>query len=263
MSYKSILRTAALILIFLFWVASTQAQEFYFVTLEYPPLEYKDKTGSAKGVAVEIVTRIMSELGHTVSIEVLPWERALMMVKYGRADAIFTIFKSSERELFLDYSEEILIPQMVALYALKDSPINFDGTFENLKQFKIGVVSTISYGRKFDRSRSVLKVERTSALEQNFRKLMLGRIDLVISNVYSAEIVINNLNLADKVKRLYPSVESVPSYIAFSKVKKLGSLREAFDLKLFELKKNGKYIYMLNKSKLKIDVGHFEKRCNQ
>ncbi len=247
-----------LILVLILWIGDARAREFYFVTSEYPPLEYKDESGSAKGVAVEIVTRIMTELGHSASVEVLPWARALKMVKYGRADAIFTIFKNNERELFLDFSGEILIPQMVAFYARKGSPIVYDGTLEQLKQFKIGVVSTISYGPRFDNARIGLTVERTATLEQNFRKLMLGRIDLVINNVYSAEIVIHNLKLAAEIKQFYPYVESVPSYIAFSKAKKLGALREVFDCKLLELKKNGDYARILKKENLNTEAGDIE-----
>lgn len=242
----------------LFFTAEIRAEEYYFVTLEYPPLEYKDKAGLAKGAAVEIVTHIMTDLGHSITIEVLPWTRAMKMVQYGRADAIFTIFKNPERELFLDYSEEVLVPQMVAFYARKDSQIAYGGNLEDLKLLKIGVVSTISYGQKFDRSRPMLKVESTATLEQNFSKMMFGRIDLVISNVYSAEIVINKLNIADRIKRLQPSVESVPSYIAFSKMKKLTTLKNDFDRKLIELKKSGMYDEIINKSGLKIEMDELE-----
>ncbi|MGD9364393.1 MAG: transporter substrate-binding domain-containing protein [Desulfobacteraceae bacterium] len=249
---------SSIIMISLLFAADIRAEEYYFVTLEYPPLEYKDKVGLAKGAAVEIVAHIMADLGHSISIEVLPWTRAVKMVKYGRADAIFTIFKNPERELFLDYSGEILIPQMVAFYARKDSQIAYGGNLEELKRFKIGVVSTISYGQKFDRSRPMLKVESTATLEQNFSKMMLGRIDLVISNVYSAEIVIDKLNIADRIKRLHPSVESVPSYIAFSKMKKLTPLLNDFDRKLIELKKSGVYDEIINKSGLKIETNELE-----
>ncbi len=227
--------------------ADVRAAEYYFVTLEYPPLEFSNKAGAASGAAVEIVTRIMNRLNHSVSIEVLPWTRAVKMVQFGRADAIFTIFKNPERQLFLNYSTEILIPQPVAFYAKKESAISYEGNPLNLKHLKVGVVSTISYGRKFDSTRGLMTVERTATLEQNFAKLMLGRIDLVISNVYSAEIVINRMRIADAVKQLEPYVESVPSYIAFAKVKDTGSLLADFDRELAKLKKSGDYDRIIKK----------------
>ncbi len=258
MRRKTVIHISSLILILFFSVADICAEEYYFVTLEYPPLEFKDKTGIPKGIAVEIVTKIMNGLGHSVSIEVLPWARALKMVKHGRADAIFTIFKNAERELFLDYSSEILIPQMVAFFVRKDSPFVYEGNLGSLEQHKIGVVSTISYGQKFDSLRPALNIERTASLELNFKKLMFGRIELVISNVYSANIAMNKLNIQDKIKRLEPPVESVPSFIAFSKMKKLTKLQKNFDRKLIELKKSGAYDQIINKSGLKIEINNIE-----
>lgn len=247
-----------LILVVFFWQTEIRAAEYHLVTLEYPPLEFKDSSGEAKGAAVEVVTRIMTQLGHSVSIEVLPWTRALKMVKHGRADAIFTIFKNAERELFLDYSGEVLIPQMVAFYARKDSQITYRGQLEELKHFKIGVVSTISYGRKFDSARPGLKIERTATLEQNFTKMLLGRIDLVINNVYSARIAVEKLHIADKIKRLRPSVENVPSYIAFSKMKNLTRLQQVFDRKLIALKASGEFDEIIRKSSLILEKNDVE-----
>lgn len=226
---------------FLLPSANGRADVYHFVTLEYPPLEYKDASGRPEGVAVEMVKQIMTDLGHRLYIEVLPWTRALKMVRYGKADAIFTIFKNTAREEFLDYSEEVLIPQLVALYALADSPVDFDGDLEALKPYKIGVVSTISYGQTFDRLSPQLRVERTATLDQNLTKLLLGRIDLVISNVYQAQNVIDRRKLNATIKRLRPHVERIPSYVAFSKIRKLTVLRQDFDSQLIRMKKTGRY----------------------
>lgn len=229
-----------------------RSENYYFVTLEYPPLEYSGKSGAPKGVAVEIVTLVMKELGHSVSIRIFPWTRAVKMVRHGHADAIFTIFRNDEREIFLDYSEEILVPQPVFLYATKDSPYVYEGLLENIKEQKIGVVSTISYGQIFDRARPNLFVESTAALEQNFAKLLHGRIDLVVSNDYSANNVIKKLKIENNIKRLYPPIENVPSYIAFSKKNKLKALQKSFDIKLRDLKEKGIYNKMLFESGLNI-----------
>jgi polar amino acid transport system substrate-binding protein len=237
---------------FSFWIVlvspgAVRAAQYYFVTLDYPPLEFKSERGRIEGAAVELVIQIMNQLGHSVSIEVLPWTRAVKMVRHGMADAIFTIFKNPERELFLDYSNEVLIPQMVALYVPKTRRIAYDGNLETLARYKIGVVSTISYGRRFDSARRMLKVESTASLEQNFAKMARGRIDLVISNVFSADLAISQMHIGEKIERLEPPVETVPSYIAFPRVKDNTQLRINFDHKLMESKTNGSYDRILRK----------------
>lgn len=251
------------ILLIMFWlllvpVTDTRAGEYALVTLEYPPLEYLDTSGRAKGIAVDLVTQIMTELGHSVSVEVLPWTRAVKMVRYGEADAIFTIYKNSARETFLDFAQEVLIPQRVALYAPADSPTTFNDDLESLKTLRIGVVSTISYGRRFDQLRPELTLERTASLEQNFAKMLLGRIDIVINNVHSAENVIKKLQLGEKIRQLHPYVESVPSYIAFSKKKGLASLKQDFDRQLRQFKQSGRYGAIVGKAGLTLKATEFE-----
>ncbi|WP_077600075.1 substrate-binding periplasmic protein [Salinivibrio kushneri] len=85
------------------------------VTLEYPPY-IQTSDGSLDGVAVRVVRQTFSKLGYEVEIEVLPWARALYQVRTGLADGIFTIFKTPEREAFLDYSQQVLFQQGIRLF---------------------------------------------------------------------------------------------------------------------------------------------------
>ena len=237
MKVKAIL----LILAVLMTASLAWAETYHFVTLEFPPLEYAGPDGQAQGIAVEIVRKVMTHLGHEVNVSVLPWARALEMTRSGGADAIFTAYKNPEREKFLDYSKGVLAPQIVALYVPRDSAIAYDGDLMKLKDMRIGVVSTISYGKKFDGLRDKLKVDRAESLESSLKKLLAGRVDVVISNVYVADSEIKKLGLGDQLKRLSPHVQSVDSFIAFSKAKGLSTLRDSFDQELGKLIQDGSY----------------------
>ncbi|MDN3684338.1 transporter substrate-binding domain-containing protein [Vibrio sinaloensis] len=70
---------------FSFWVS---AKPLELVTLDYPPYVVEQE-GELSGVAIELVGSVFDELGVAVSIEVLPWARALSNVQFGRSDAIF------------------------------------------------------------------------------------------------------------------------------------------------------------------------------
>ena len=223
------------------------AGEYSFVTLEFPPIEYTGTDGKVEGIAVEMVTTIMNKLGHTVHVKTYPWTRALEMVQEGKADAIFTVYKTLEREALLDYCTQALLPQVVYYYKKKGSDITFDGNLEALKGKRIGVVSTISYGNKFDHSKTTLHFEKANQLEHNFQKLLLGRIDLVVSNVFTGEYTIRKLGLSDEIMRLPQEIEAVPSYVAFSKKRNLTTLRDQFDREIAELRNSGDYAKILNK----------------
>lgn len=221
--------------------------DFHFVTLQFPPLEYENDKHEAEGAVVEIVRTIMAKMGHTLDIRVLPWTRALQMVRTGQADAIFTAYKNAEREKFLEYSEEVLVAQEVFFYKKKGSPFHFDGRIESIANARVGIVSTISYGQVFDRYRQFIRLDKANQLSHNFQKLAKGRIDLLPSNYYVAEYTIKQLGLEQQVERVEQLIESVPSYIAFSRQRDLHSLRVQFDAELNKMKTTGEYSKLLHK----------------
>lgn len=244
---------AGLIALALTQASPAVAGAYKLVTLDFPPLEYADENNEAAGAAVELVKEVMKELKHTVQIQVLPWTRSMMLTKEGKADAIFTCYKNPEREGYLDFGAEVLVPQVVSLYVKKGAKASFKGDLKELVPFKIGILNTISYGQIFDKAKDELKLktERVEELDQNFKKLAAGRIDYVISNRYSATVELDRLKLQDEIVELPRAVEVIPSYIAFSKAKKLAALRDEFDKVLKHFKKSGRYHEILEKYKVR------------
>ncbi|MBF0442266.1 MAG: amino acid ABC transporter substrate-binding protein [Oligoflexales bacterium] len=259
------MKTMHAVMLFLFVMTFSgvlSAENYRFSTLEYPPLEYQNTKGKAEGIVVDIVREIMEKrLSHTVEIDVLPWTRALEETRKGNYDAIFTAYITPERKLFLDYSNEILIEQIMALYAKKDrkNKIKFTGDLNELKEnnYVIGVQSTISYGQKFDKIRDTLRTERVNSLDQNFVKLAMGKLDLVISNIYVGSQTLNDMDgkngfKKDDIVQLDTTIERIPSYIGFSKAKNLTALRDIFDAELRKLKQSGEYMNIIKKHNLVI-----------
>jgi len=75
----------------------------------------------------------------------------------------------------------------------------------------------------------------------NFLKLIISRVDIVPSNKYVALDILTKLKKTDEVKELAPEVQSIPSYIAFSKKKNLAKTRDSFDETLKKMKSDGTY----------------------
>ena len=236
---------AFITLLILLTCSSAKAEQYQFVTFHYPPLEYATKNQNATGGVVEIVKQVMHNLGHQVTIKAYPWTRPLKMVKTGEADAIFTAYKDPERETFMEYSNEVLFPQLVYFYKRKGDSTTFNGKLDTLKAKKIGVVSTISYGQIFETYKPNLQLDRANNLQQSFNKLIKKRIDLVPSDIYVAEHTLSELDLSDEVIRLPIKLESVPSFIAFSKKRDLTSLRDKFDKELRNMKQSDDYYKLL------------------
>ncbi|WP_420412364.1 substrate-binding periplasmic protein [Roseibium sp.] len=238
-----ILKTVILASVLALSVTSAKSEAVKLVTLEYPPYEYKDGS-SADGIVVRILQAAFGKLGKDITIEVLPWKRALHMVKEGDADAIFTAYKNDERVKFLDYSETVLMPQVLSVWVQKGSDVGFDGSMDSIADHKIGLVDGISYGTMVDEAIKVgtLKsVDYAPQSENNIKKLMGGRIDAIIMNKYGAMHHLKNHKGLDKVVELQPEISSIPSYIAFSKKNNLAGLRDQLDGVLQEMIASGEY----------------------
>lgn len=237
------IRMCSLLFILMLVSPLLQAKTIRLVTLEYPPYEYTEN-GELKGLAVEVIKRTFKEMNQPITIEVLPWARAMRYIKDGSRDAVFTAFKNPQRERFADFSNQVLMEQAVSLFVRQDSSIEYDGDLRKLNKHSLGVVRKISYGLKLDnaiKQKVFWRVEEANEGTQNFGLLLNNRVDMVASTKFGGYHILKKLNRANEVKELPVSIEKLPSYIAFSKVRKLTALRDQFDQALAELKRSGEY----------------------
>ncbi|BBN83856.1 hypothetical protein PA25_38410 [Pseudoalteromonas sp. A25] len=237
----------ALIVVLLFassiLAPNIQARVINLVTLEYPPYEFQGAQ-DASGIAVEIIREAFARIDQPINIQFLPWGRAIREVKAGRVDGIFTIYKTPERETFMDYSQEVLIQQSITFFALKSHPIYYDGRIASLSPYRIGIVRKVSYGEEIDkaiRSGTLENLVTTDTGINSFKLLLADRVDVVVSNQLGGIEILKRLGIEDKVVSLPSYAYDIPSYIAFSKSKKLGAMRKRIDIALRDMKEDGTY----------------------
>lgn len=230
--------------------ASARADDYHCVSLQYPPLIYQAASGKVEGLALELVSATFRQMGHHLSVEIYPWARSLAMMQNGERDCIFTIFRSPERDAFLDFNQQSIIPQVVYLYARKGHEPVYAGDPAALAHLHIGTVNKVNYGPKFEQARSSLKLEEVGSLEQNFKKLALGRLDLVPSNLYTASFTLSQPDAnsyAGQLVKLDVPLEMVPSYIGFARERNLQTLILRFDLEFRKVQRSGLYRKLLEK----------------
>lgn len=248
---KQLIITISFFLMNVSIASELMADTFKFLAPEYPPYQYKENK-EVKGIFPDLVTEAFKRMGHNLTMEIFPWPRVLLYMEKGEGD-VATAFKTPEREKFMDYSKEIFLPQTIALFVRKDSDIQFDGKLIQLQHEKFGIVSKISYGKIVDDalSQGVLKkIQKAVTGEQSVRQLLAQRYDIMISNTYGAYFIFNRMKVSEQVKELQPLVQRTPTYLAFSKVRKLTKLRDDFDKTLIEMKKDGSYDQILSRYNL-------------
>lgn len=232
--------TLALALLLLLAPAPARADAFRLATLDYPP--YSVARGAAvTGIAAETVRAAFSRLGHEARIEILPWAEALDQAKRGEIDGVFTIFRTPEREEFLDFSREALADQVMVLLARSGRGLEIEA-LSALAGKNIGVVRGLSYGPVFDqavKSGVLPRITPFASGEETLKALLAGRVDLAVSNRYGAMDILTRLGRSADTEELSPPLETVPSYLAFSKRKNLAALRDAVDSTLVEMRRDG------------------------
>ena len=206
------------------------AEPLKLVTLKYPPYQYLEGE-RITGKVPPILDKTFFKLGYEIEISVHPWEKSLEMVKNKEADAIFTIFKTPEREKFLNYSDVILVMQKTAFFSKTGSDLDFTGNMEDIKDLSIGVVNSVSYGDIFDNGvkDNNLKTVVFKSTEACFKALIEDKVDLVVNNLDGANFLINEMKINKLVTQNGPAIEEIPSYLAFAKKDGLNELKIKFD----------------------------------
>jgi polar amino acid transport system substrate-binding protein len=202
--------SAALALIGL--VSGVRAEEAIAVDNANPPFMFEQK-GTAAGIYPALVTEIFKRIETPVTISSLPWKRALMNLDNGLS-GVAGIYKNEERLKKYSYTD-MLFSEEVQIFVEKGQAFPYT-SIDSLKGKTIGVIAGWSYGDAFDGARSagVLKVEEAPSDALNFKKLVNGRLDVVLAIREAAAVA--EAGMRDQMEALPQSFSVNPSYIAFS-----------------------------------------------
>lgn len=183
-----------------------------FTTLQWEP--YYGPGLMNDGYFSDIVRESFKRMGYEISIDYLPWKRALYEVGNLYYDALLGIYYNDERNQWLVYSEPVSKAEMV-FFARKGSGIVWE-KLEDLKPYRIGIENGYAYSPDFDAA-DFLKKEAVRKFQLNLKKLLEGRLDLVAVSRKRAVYWINN-NSPDKKELLEVVSKPLSSnalYVAF------------------------------------------------
>lgn len=229
-----------------------------FATLNYPPFIYEEDH-RAKGLVADIVCEAFNRLQQPIVIEFFPVPRGLLLVNHGEVDGYFTLKKTPARENKLLYTHRPLIRQTFVLFVRRESPLQYSGSIEELAQYRIGIVSKTSYGPLFDNAvndKKLQQIEEARNFTINFKKLLAGRVDMVINSRDVGMALLNQLQQQDKVRILQPAVETVNSYLAFTRQRDFQSLADNFDNVLQQMIADGTVENIKHRYPAEVSIGY-------
>ncbi len=154
-------------------------EKLRIVTEPWAPYVY-DEQGVMHGLDYEATVIVFQRLGVEVQWQFLPWKRCLAMLEQGQADGALDIFHSHDRDALLLYPSEPLSEVEFVLFYANARP-HLARRLDDLQGLSVGTSPGYLYGAPFSDS-TLFKREPAPSHEANFGKLLLGRIDLVITD---------------------------------------------------------------------------------
>ncbi|MBV7534546.1 transporter substrate-binding domain-containing protein [Duganella sp. sic0402] len=196
------------------------AEPLRLLSFDLPPFVEARADGAAQGAAVEMVREIFARMQIGARLQLYPLARSLAMFDSGQADGIFTVKKTPERMAQYAFSSRPLFTQETMLFVRKDSSIRFNGDLRVLAGRVVGVVRGASYGDVFDQAAAkgvFARIESVSRDESSFRKLLAGRIDVVVSGREVGWATLRRLGAARSARVAGKPLETTGGYLMFNK----------------------------------------------
>ncbi len=226
--------------LFVFFLShSIYAVEIPAFTENLPPLNYEEN-GINQGYSVELLQAIAQEAGIKVNIQVMPWARAYQTALETPNALLFTLVRNAERENQFLWIGPIA-KRKVYLFKLSQRSDIAISDLASAKKYRIGAVresasTKLLMAQDFQIGRE-LDVTKNDFI--NMKKLIVGRIDLMVSLDWAANFAIKKEGgTTDQISRAFLLDQSHEYYFGVNKntdPEVYEKLAKAFD----KVKKNG------------------------
>lgn len=169
---------------------------------DYPPYHWQDGERIV-GASVALTGKILDDMGVRWEARFVgPWLRVLKTAEKGEIDLVAGLKPTPERDRFLAFTAAPAFPNPMAVFVAKARPIPFDG-FADLVGRRGGKSAGDRFGDEFDRfAAASLTIEEADGLGVNFAKLAAGRIDYVVTGLYTGRAQLAAQGLSERITAL-------------------------------------------------------------
>lgn len=176
--------------------------------------------GPELGVGIDVAKKIFEPLGYTVNYVIEPWARAMDDVRSGKVDAVVGANETDDPSL--KFPQHSISQITDTFYTRKDSLIEFKGMYSLIGK-RVGVITDYGYNDKIknfiEENRhipgAIQEVGGEDALPQNIKKLLAGRVDIVIESRIVMDYALKRMKLEGEIKQI-GSIPQGAVYVAFS-----------------------------------------------
>ena len=177
---------------------------------------YKSAELPENGIVVDIVNKALARAGYRTQITYAPWKRSLKGAIDGTYDVVPAIWWTEERASHLAFSDPVITSRIVII-SRADADFTFNG-LEDLRGKVVGTASGWAYPEAFENADFITK-EPVKDLDTNLRKLIFGRIQLVIGEEFAVRYAVHTKfkESEDTFRYSKSSLRDSDLHVAFSK----------------------------------------------
>ncbi|WP_311758127.1 substrate-binding periplasmic protein [Paracoccus broussonetiae] len=183
------------------------------VAMDYfPPYNYVSG-GRFMGIDVDIMAEAARDMGVRIEFVPLPWRRSLMAFQSGEVDGMFQLAPTAQR--FRDW--QMVGPMRstrVVLATLAGSGVQDFTGIADLRGRVIGTVNGFTYTPEFNTAPHFTR-EGSVDDETSLRKLLLGRVELIVGGQPNILHAADKLGMRDAIRILPTPLDVQPRYTGF------------------------------------------------
>jgi PAS domain S-box-containing protein len=156
---------------------------------DFPPFEWFNDSGVAKGISVDVLALVAQRLHLTIQlVHCKSWSEVLEGAKAGKVDVLTTIATSRERTNYLTFTPSYFSMTAV-VFVQENSPVN---TLDDLNRKRVGVVKNyILYERLMLRQNNFTVVP-VATTREGMAMLRLGKLDAMFESFGVGSYVITH-----------------------------------------------------------------------
>lgn len=213
-------------------------------TEHWPPFVIVEKGKPiTQGSWVVLLNHMFDDLpNYTLALKITPWKRCLLQIENGLIDGTFSHFKKPDREVYMDFTEPVILDRSVVWYST-DTIENelIWSSYRDLMPYTMGVIQGENYSGELDRliKNNSFTIQTVTTDTQNFKKLARGRIDIIIKNERVGMALVNELKLNKDIKAAKKPAYAKNRYLSFTKKKDHWPLIKLLNSKIEKMKSTG------------------------
>jgi len=217
-----------------------------YLSEQYTPLNYLDKSGLQKGYAIELLHQVWYELDVPAQpIQILPWARAYSTAQQQQNAVLFSTARIDSRENIFKWVCSIINLRIVLL-GLKSDKIIINSLAE-AREYQIAALNQdVGEQILIEAGFEPNKVQQVSFLDNALKMLIQGRVDLLSSSEINAFRKLQEMGIDPNLFEVVWVLNTYPICFAFN-LNVEEEVVTKFQQALLKVQENKAYIKMLKR----------------